>query len=148
MTGARPTKEKVSRLVAGLAPTITARFFDGYPLPAYTFDKINIGLIDAHEFAGDATALSVLDAATDAALPHLCRKGADASRDGGPAASQPRLHLGRILYPAGEPLSRLAARRGRSVTALLRAASCWTAIISSRWRAARTCWRAGMPTAT
>jgi hypothetical protein len=73
-TGDRPTKEKVSRLVAGFAPTITARFYNGYPLPAYTFDKINIGLIDAHEFAGDTTAFSVLNAATDAALPHLPEK--------------------------------------------------------------------------
>lgn len=73
-TGEGATKQKVERLVSGFAPTITERFFRDYPLPAYTFDKINIGLIDAHEFAGTADALAVLDRATDAALPHLPEK--------------------------------------------------------------------------
>lgn len=68
------TKQKIERLVAGFASAITPRFYDGYPLPAYAFDKINIGLIDAHEFAGVSTALQVLDRATDAALPHLPEK--------------------------------------------------------------------------
>lgn len=74
VTGDRETGAKVRRLVAGLAPTITPRFYDGYPLPCYTFDKLNIGLIDAHAFAGDSDALRVLDLATDAALPHLPEK--------------------------------------------------------------------------
>ena len=74
ITGDRATREKVRRLVAGFAPTVTSRFYDGYALPAYTFDKINIGLIDAHAFAGDAIALLVLNRATDAALPHLPEK--------------------------------------------------------------------------
>ena len=71
ITGDAPTREKVQRLIAGFAATITPDFYDGYPLPAYTFDKINIGLIDAHAFAGDPRALGVLDRALDAALPHL-----------------------------------------------------------------------------
>jgi DUF1680 family protein len=71
VTGSKPTQAKVHRLVAGFAPTITSKFYDGYHLPAYTFDKTNCGLIDAHEFAGDRTALDVLNAATDAVLPHL-----------------------------------------------------------------------------
>jgi hypothetical protein len=74
ITGDQATKEKVERLVAGFAPTITPKFYDGYPLPAYTFDKTNIGLIDAHAFAGDENALRVLNQATDAALPHLPEK--------------------------------------------------------------------------
>ena len=73
-TGNGATKQKAERLVSGFAPTITERFFRDYPLPAYTFDKINIGLIDAHEFAGATDALAVLDRATDAALPHLPEK--------------------------------------------------------------------------
>lgn len=74
ITGDRATGQKVRRLVAAFAPTITPHFYDGYPLPAYTFDKINIGLIDAQAFAGDRTALRVLNRATDAALPHLPEK--------------------------------------------------------------------------
>jgi len=74
VTGDEPTRQKIRRLIAGFAPTITPRFYDGYPLPAYTFDKINIGLIDAHAFGADSHALAVLNLATDAALPHLPEK--------------------------------------------------------------------------
>jgi len=71
VTGSQPTKEKVHRLVKAFAPTVTTKFYDGYHLPAYTFDKTNCGLIDAHHFAGCTMALDVLNAATDAVLPHL-----------------------------------------------------------------------------
>jgi len=71
ITGSQPTREKVARIVRAFAPTITTRFYDGYHLPAYTYDKTSCGLIDAHQFAGDGMALKVLDAATDAVLPHL-----------------------------------------------------------------------------
>ncbi len=56
-------------LVRGFAPTVTTKFYEGYCIPAYTFDKTNCGLIDAHQFAKDPTALAVLDKATDAVLP-------------------------------------------------------------------------------
>lgn len=74
MTGDLQTREKIHRLVEGFGQTITSKFYDGYPLPAYTFDKTNCGLIDAHQFAGDPAALKVLDHATDAVLPHLPAK--------------------------------------------------------------------------
>jgi uncharacterized protein len=74
VTGDEATRQKVLRLVAGFAATVTPRFYDGYPLPAYTFDKINIGLSDAHACAADPQALKVLNLATDAALPHLPEK--------------------------------------------------------------------------
>ncbi len=70
-TGDKATQAKVHRLVAGLAPTIGEKFYVNYCLPAYTFDKTNCGLIDAHEFAGDPHALAVLNRATDAVLPFL-----------------------------------------------------------------------------
>jgi hypothetical protein len=74
VTGSKPTQAKVQRLVRALAPTITTSFYDGYHLPAYTYDKTSCGLIDAHQFAADETALNVLNAATDAVLPHLPAK--------------------------------------------------------------------------
>ncbi len=74
ITGSKPTQEKVQRLVRGFAPTVSGKFYVGYPLPAYTFDKTNCGLIDAHQFAGDPTALAVLNHATDAVLPFLPKK--------------------------------------------------------------------------
>jgi hypothetical protein len=60
--------------VTGFAPTVTTKFYDGYCIPAYTFDKTNCGLIDAHQFTGDSTALAVLNKATDAVLPWLPEK--------------------------------------------------------------------------
>ncbi len=74
MTGSKPTQAKVQRLVSAFAPTITTKFYEGYHLPAYTFDKTNCGLIDAYEFGGVALAFEVLNAATDAVLPHLPSK--------------------------------------------------------------------------
>ncbi|HEY4046854.1 MAG TPA: beta-L-arabinofuranosidase domain-containing protein [Acidobacteriaceae bacterium] len=69
-----PTRQKIHRLVEGFGKTVTEKFYVDYPLPAYTFDKTNCGLIDAHQFAGDPAALSVLEHATDAVLPHLPSK--------------------------------------------------------------------------
>jgi uncharacterized protein len=74
VTGDKATQAKVHNLVAGFAPTVTTKFYDGYCIPAYTFDKTNCGLIDAHQFAGDPTALAVLNKATDAVLPWLPEK--------------------------------------------------------------------------
>ncbi|HEY2417672.1 MAG TPA: beta-L-arabinofuranosidase domain-containing protein [Steroidobacteraceae bacterium] len=74
ITGDAATRAKVQRLVANFAATISPHLYDGYPLPAYLFDKINIGLIDAHAFAADSNALPALDRALAAALPHLPEK--------------------------------------------------------------------------
>jgi len=74
VTGDKPTQAKVDRLVRAFAPTLSSKFYAGYHLPAYTYDKSCCGLIDAHEFAGCPTALRTLDAATDAVLPHLPEK--------------------------------------------------------------------------
>lgn len=77
VTGDKATQEKVQRLVRGFASTVTTKFYEGYCIPAYTFDKTNCGLIDAHQFAGDPIALAVLNKATDAVLPWLPEKALD-----------------------------------------------------------------------
>jgi DUF1680 family protein len=73
VTGSKPTQEKVQRLVRGFAATVdpAGKFYVGYRLPAYTYDKTSCGLIDAHEFAKDPIALEVHWKATQAVLPHL-----------------------------------------------------------------------------
>ena len=71
VTGNKPTQAKVHRLVRGFAEAITPKFYVGYPLPCYTFDKSNCGLIDAHQFARDPDALPALSRATDAVMPYL-----------------------------------------------------------------------------
>jgi DUF1680 family protein len=74
VTGDKAVQQKVRGLVSGFALTVTEKFYKGYCIPAYTFDKTNCGLIDAHQFAGDSTAFDVLNKATDAVLPWLPEK--------------------------------------------------------------------------
>jgi DUF1680 family protein len=74
VTGDKTIQAKVQALVKGFASTVAPKFYDGYCIPAYTFDKTNCGLIDAHQFAGDPHALAVLNKATDAVLPWLPEK--------------------------------------------------------------------------
>src|SRR5215467_2834971 len=76
ITGSEPTRAKVSRLVKGYADTLDdkAIFLKGYRLPAYTYDKLSCGLIDAHEFARDPLALDVHEKLTHAIIPYLPEK--------------------------------------------------------------------------
>ena len=101
----------MQRLVAGFAATITPRFYQGYTLPAYTFDKINVGLIDAHAYAADPQALATLNLATDAALPSLPEKALTRPE----MAARPHLNVAHTWDESGdaarEPLSRLETRR-------------------------------------
>ncbi|MBS1801884.1 MAG: glycoside hydrolase family 127 protein [Acidobacteria bacterium] len=62
-TGDKATQDKVDRLVRGLGEAISPHFWDENRFPAYTYDKITVGMIDAHEFAGNEQAFKVLDAA-------------------------------------------------------------------------------------
>lgn len=76
VTGSEPTKAKVNRLVKGYAETLDpkAKFFAGYRLPAYTYDKLSCGLIDAHEFASDPMAMDVHQKLTHAVTAYLPEK--------------------------------------------------------------------------
>lgn len=71
VSGNKATQAKINRLVRGFGEAVSPKFYAGYPLPCYTFDKSNCGLIDAHQFAHDPDALAVLSKATDAVLPYL-----------------------------------------------------------------------------
>lgn len=77
VSGDGRAKAKVDRLIAGFAPTVGPDFYKGYPLPAYTFDKHVIGLIDAHTHAGNPQAMPLLGRATDAVLPWLPGRAID-----------------------------------------------------------------------
>jgi DUF1680 family protein len=73
VSGSEPTRAKISRLVKGYAETLDpqARFFLDYRLPAYTYDKLSCGLIDAHEFARDPMAMDVHEKLTRAMKAYL-----------------------------------------------------------------------------
>lgn len=76
VTGSEPTKAKVNRLIKGYAETLDpkAKFFAGYRLPAYTYDKLSCGLIDAHEFVHDPIAMQVHEKLTHAITAYLPEK--------------------------------------------------------------------------
>lgn len=65
------TRAKLERLLALYKPAISGRFYTNFRFPAYNYDKMVIGLIDAHEFAGMAQAYRLLERTTNAAEPHL-----------------------------------------------------------------------------
>jgi len=75
-TGDEPTREKVNRLVMGYAATLDdkATFFAGYRLPAYTYDKLACGLIDAHEFCHSPSAFETHEKLTRAMVAYLPEK--------------------------------------------------------------------------
>ena len=76
VTGDEATRQKINRLVKGYGETLDAKakFFVDYRLPAYTYDKLSCGLIDAHEFAHDPLALGIHEKLTRAILAYLPEK--------------------------------------------------------------------------
>lgn len=75
-TGSEQTRAKVNRLVKGYSETLDpkAKFFVDYRLPAYTYDKLSCGLIDAHEYARDPIAMDVHEKLTRAMVAYLPEK--------------------------------------------------------------------------
>jgi hypothetical protein len=76
VTGSEETRIKINRLVKGYGETLDskARFFVDYRLPAYTYDKLSAGLIDAHEFAHDPMAMEIHERLTRAIAVYLPEK--------------------------------------------------------------------------
>ena len=76
VTGSEDTRAKINRLVKGYAETLDAKakFFVDYRLPAYTYDKLSCGLIDAHEFAHDPLAMDIHEKLTQAIVAYLPEK--------------------------------------------------------------------------
>ena len=74
-TGNKATQAKVHRLVSNFGPAITKHFWDDNRFPAYTYDKISIGMLDAQQFAGAPEALKVLDKTLDSVWDYLPPRG-------------------------------------------------------------------------
>jgi DUF1680 family protein len=73
ITGDAPTRAKVQRLVRAYAATVDpdGRFYRDNRFPAYTYDKLVGGLIEARTLAHDAVALATLERTTQAAVRYL-----------------------------------------------------------------------------
>jgi DUF1680 family protein len=69
-------RQKVRQMVKAFAETLAAEksYLDGLHFPAYTFDKLVIGLVDAHRYAGDTTALDLLAKWVEKSKPYLPEK--------------------------------------------------------------------------
>ncbi|MGA9462493.1 MAG: beta-L-arabinofuranosidase domain-containing protein [Terracidiphilus sp.] len=76
VTGSQETLTKINRLVKGYGETLDpkARFFAGYRLPAYTYDKLSCGLIDAYAYAQDPLAMEIHERLTRAIGAYLPEK--------------------------------------------------------------------------
>ena len=71
ITGDARIRSRVLRLVSLYADAISPRFYRDFRYPAYNYDKMVLGLVDAHRFAAVPNALDVLNRTTEAALPSL-----------------------------------------------------------------------------
>jgi len=71
INGDEAARDKVLRLNRLWAQAVTADVFVKNRFPAYTYDKIVLGLLDAHTLARDPQALAILKQTTEVAVPHL-----------------------------------------------------------------------------
>jgi len=71
INGDEATREKVIRLNRLYAQTITPQFYIKNRFPAYTYDKLVLGLLDSHLYVKDPQAFTILEQTTNTALPHL-----------------------------------------------------------------------------
>jgi DUF1680 family protein len=73
-------RKKIEDIFAGYGPAISGRFYTNFRFPAYVYDKVVCGLIDAHEFCGLDRDFTLLNRTTDAAEPHLPPHALDRDR--------------------------------------------------------------------
>jgi len=76
-SGDPAAKAKVETILAAYQPAISGRFYANFPYPAYNYDKIVCGLIDAHSYCGMESAFPLLQRTTDVAEPHLPPRALD-----------------------------------------------------------------------
>jgi uncharacterized protein len=76
-SGNPAARAKVAKILAAYEPAISGRFYANFPFPAYNYDKIVCGLIDAHSHCGLGSAFPLLDRTTDVAEPHLPPRALD-----------------------------------------------------------------------
>ena len=68
------TRRRARRCSASIACTprpSAADFYIKNRFPAYTYDKLLLGLLDSHTYVKDPQALAILEQTTNTALPHL-----------------------------------------------------------------------------
>ena len=77
ISGKPAVRIKVEEILAAYEPAISRRFYANFPFPAYNYDKIVCGLVDAHSCCSLGSAFPLLDRTTDIAEPHLPPRALD-----------------------------------------------------------------------
>jgi uncharacterized protein len=76
-SGHPEARAKVEQILTAYEPAISGRFYANFPFPAYNYDKIVCGLIEAHSYCRLESAYPLLDRTTDVAEPHLPPRALD-----------------------------------------------------------------------
>ncbi len=79
-TGETALSDRAVRLHSLLRDEVTPDFFAGTRFPAYTYEKLVCGLVDAHLLAGDTRAWETLERVTAAAEPSLPKQALERER--------------------------------------------------------------------
>src|ERR1700738_1427715 len=82
-------RNKVLQLNRLHARTISGDFYENNRFPAYCYDKLICGLMDAHRLAGDPDAYRILEPTTNTAWPHLPGVPSSTGGAGGRAKMKP-----------------------------------------------------------
>ena len=90
ITGDPRVRARLQHLVERYDQAISPSFYAHFRFPAYNYDKMVLGLVDAHRYAAIPNALEVLGRTTDAALPGL----PPCALDGGEPQRQWRAQIG------------------------------------------------------
>ncbi len=77
ITGSPEVRAKALELNRLLAEAISGDYFEKTRFPAYSYDKLVCGLIDAEKFTGDAEAFATLGKVTEIAARHLPGKAVE-----------------------------------------------------------------------
>ena len=75
--GDQQKRARVLRLNQLYAKTIAPAYYEKNRFPAYCFDKLVCGLMDAHALAGDSDAFAILAKTTDTAAPRMPGRAVD-----------------------------------------------------------------------
>jgi DUF1680 family protein len=75
--GSEQMKNKAERLITLYEKTISPKFYQDFRWPTYTYDKLNLALIDAHKYLGLKNAFAILDKTTDVAEPFFPGRALD-----------------------------------------------------------------------
>jgi len=92
----RKLEPKITALLTGYGETLDprAKFFVDYRLPAYTYDKLSAGLIDAHEFAHNPIAMEIHERLTRAIATYLPEKALSRAEQRSRPHKDTALHVG------------------------------------------------------